>query len=250
MTSIISEHGFRQDGREPCQIRNISVNFGVYPQADGSAYFEQGNTKVLCAVYGPHEPRQRGRLLEDRCYINCQLSVATFATADRKEKRHGDRRIIEFARLIEKAFESVILVDFYRRSEIGLFCEILQDDGSVLAACVNAACMALLDSGICMRGLVASATCASTSFGQLVMDANLREESDAISRLTIAIMSSADKIVLTEFQNQLHYDLLVQLIESSKDAATSVHSCLEAAVLKHIAASKCDKDRETEMMES
>ena len=28
---------------------------GVFTQADGSAYIEQGNTKVLAAVYGPHE---------------------------------------------------------------------------------------------------------------------------------------------------------------------------------------------------
>ena len=28
---------------------------GVFGQADGSAYLEQGNTKVLAAVYGPHD---------------------------------------------------------------------------------------------------------------------------------------------------------------------------------------------------
>ena len=27
----------------------------MFSQADGSAYVEQGNTKVLAAVYGPHE---------------------------------------------------------------------------------------------------------------------------------------------------------------------------------------------------
>jgi ribonuclease PH len=30
---------------------------GVYGQADGSAYLEQGNTRVLAAVYGPHDMR-------------------------------------------------------------------------------------------------------------------------------------------------------------------------------------------------
>lgn len=30
---------------------------GIFEQADGSAYYEQGNTRVLCAVYGPREVR-------------------------------------------------------------------------------------------------------------------------------------------------------------------------------------------------
>lgn len=45
--NILSEHGFRQDGRRPNQIRNINCKLGVYSQADGSAYLEQGNTKVI-----------------------------------------------------------------------------------------------------------------------------------------------------------------------------------------------------------
>lgn len=43
---LLSEHGYRQDGRKPDQIRNINCRLGVYSQADGSAYLEQGNTKV------------------------------------------------------------------------------------------------------------------------------------------------------------------------------------------------------------
>uniref|UniRef100_A0A0R3QB38 Zf-Tim10_DDP domain-containing protein n=1 Tax=Brugia timori TaxID=42155 RepID=A0A0R3QB38_9BILA len=124
--SIISEHGFRQDGRKPHQIRNLNYKLGVYSQADGSAYLEQGNTKVLCAVYGPYEPKQRSRLLEDRCIINCQYSMATFSTNERKERPRGDRRSLEFARLMEKAFEEAILTENYPRSQIDVFCELLQ----------------------------------------------------------------------------------------------------------------------------
>ena len=35
----------------------IQCSLGIFQQADGSAYLEQGNTKVLAAVYGPHEVR-------------------------------------------------------------------------------------------------------------------------------------------------------------------------------------------------
>ena len=52
---LLSDQGFRIDGRRPPELRRIECKMGVFSQADGSAYIEQGNTKVLAAVYGPHE---------------------------------------------------------------------------------------------------------------------------------------------------------------------------------------------------
>lgn len=52
---LLSDEGFRCDGRRPHELRRINTRLGVFEQADGSAYLEQGNTKVLAAVYGPHE---------------------------------------------------------------------------------------------------------------------------------------------------------------------------------------------------
>lgn len=53
--NVLSDQGLRLDGRRPEEIRVVSCKLGVFSQPDGSAYIEQGNTKVLAAVYGPHE---------------------------------------------------------------------------------------------------------------------------------------------------------------------------------------------------
>jgi len=52
---LLSEQGLRLDGRRADELRNIRCKLGVFSQPDGSAYLEQGNTKVLAAVYGPHQ---------------------------------------------------------------------------------------------------------------------------------------------------------------------------------------------------
>ena len=52
---LLSDQGFRVDGRRADELRRLQCRLGVFTQADGSAYVEQGNTKVLAAVYGPHE---------------------------------------------------------------------------------------------------------------------------------------------------------------------------------------------------
>lgn len=43
---LLSDQGFRIDGRKPSDLRRIQCRLGVFSQADGSAYLEQGNTKV------------------------------------------------------------------------------------------------------------------------------------------------------------------------------------------------------------
>lgn len=54
---MISPEGFRIDGRRPNEPRRVKCEMGLFERADGSSYFEQGNTRVLCAVYGPREVR-------------------------------------------------------------------------------------------------------------------------------------------------------------------------------------------------
>lgn len=49
--------GLRLDGRRSHELRRIQCSMGVLTQADGSAKLEQGNTKVLATVYGPHDVR-------------------------------------------------------------------------------------------------------------------------------------------------------------------------------------------------
>lgn len=53
--NLLCDQGLRLDGRRPHELRRIRCKLGVFEQPDGSAYLEQGNTKVLAAVFGPHQ---------------------------------------------------------------------------------------------------------------------------------------------------------------------------------------------------
>lgn len=52
---LLSDQGYRMDGRKATELRKVQARMGVFAQADGSAYIEQGNTRALAVVYGPHE---------------------------------------------------------------------------------------------------------------------------------------------------------------------------------------------------
>ena len=63
---FLSDQGFRLDGRRAHELRRVQCKLGVFDQADGSAYIEQGNTKVLATVYGPHEVKTVTFVVDNR----------------------------------------------------------------------------------------------------------------------------------------------------------------------------------------
>lgn len=60
---LLSDQGYRLDGRKASELRKVQARMSVFAQADGSAYLEQGNTKALAVVYGPHEVRDVQRVI-------------------------------------------------------------------------------------------------------------------------------------------------------------------------------------------
>ena len=121
---ILSPEGLRLDGRRPHELRKIVCRMGVFKQADGSAYIEIGNTKALATVYGPHEVTNKSKILHDRVLLNCQFSMATFSTGERKKRPKGDRRSTESSMLIRRTFEAAILTQLYPRSQIDIYVQV------------------------------------------------------------------------------------------------------------------------------
>ena len=121
---LLSPEGLRIDGRKPNELKRTVCKVGVFKEADGSAYLEHGNTKAICSVYGPHESTNRGKSKHDKAIINCQYSMATFSTNERRSKPKGDRRTTEIAITLEKIFESAVLINLYPRSQIDIYVEV------------------------------------------------------------------------------------------------------------------------------
>jgi exosome complex component RRP41 len=130
----LSPEGLRVDGRRPEELRRIQCKLGVFKRADGSAYFEQGNTKVLASVYGPREVESRGKAVHNRCIINCEYSMATFSTGERKNKTKGDRRAKEISLVLRQTFEAVVMTNLFPRSQIDIYVQVLQADGGTRCA--------------------------------------------------------------------------------------------------------------------
>lgn len=87
----------------------------------------------------------------------------------------GDRRLTEWGQLLRDVFETAIIGSLHPRSQIEIYVEVLNADGSVLAAAINATTLALINAGIPLYDYVLA-----TSVGYLaktaLLDVNRVEE--------------------------------------------------------------------------
>ncbi|TFY81403.1 hypothetical protein EWM64_g2610 [Hericium alpestre] len=150
---ILNDGGYRSDGRLPSELRSLTFDLSPQAGADGSATVSHGLTQVLVSVFGPREAKSRAQTMHDRAALNVEVAVAPFSTGDRRKRGRGDKRILELAATIKSTFEPVVQTTLYPRSQIDIFVHVLQQDGGVLQAAVNAteigkAYTALLNQGV------------------------------------------------------------------------------------------------------
>lgn len=230
---LISDQGLRLDGRRANELRRIQYKMGVFTQPDGSAYFEQGNTKVLVAVYGPH--KQTKDKQGDDFVLNCQYSMATFSTSERKNRPRGDRKSEEMAIHLKQSLSAAIMVELYERSQIDVFVEILEADGGQYCASVNAATLALVDAGICLREYVCACT-ASIANGDIpLLDVSHIEEVSGGPTLCISALPTSEKVALLEMSQRFHLDHLPKVLKTAMDGCKEVQKIIDKAVREYLA---------------
>ncbi|MBS7642515.1 exosome complex exonuclease Rrp41 [Candidatus Bathyarchaeota archaeon] len=194
----------RRDGRKPDELRPIKMKVGVLDKADGSAYVEQGGTKVLVAVYGPREVHPRHLGLPESAIVRCRYHMAPFSTKERKSPT-PTRREIELSKVIKEALASTIMLDLYPRTTIDIFVEVLQADGGTRCAGITAASLALAHAGIPMIDLV-SACAVGKWNGRIIVDLTGEEDEECEADMPVALMPSLERVTLIQLNGRLTPD--------------------------------------------
>lgn len=236
LEKLINEDGRRHDGRLPDELRPIRMEVGILHNADGSALVEYGKTKVLAAVYGPREPPQKYMVLPDRAALRVRYHMAPFSTEERKSPAPS-RREVELSKVIRESLEPVVLSEYYPRTVIDVFVEVLQADGGTRTAGVTAASLALADAGIPMKALVAGVAVGKVE-GVLVVDIDELEDSMGEADMPIAAAPDIGLITLLQLNGVLtmeEFDRALELalkaieyiVEKEKEALRAKYSVEE-----------------------
>ena len=208
--------------------------------ADGSSYLEMGMTKVICTVNGPQEGRRAGaREAGNEARIETEISIAGFSGIDRKRRNRNDKRVQEMSYTISSAFESTLFTNLYPHSTVTIVLHVLSQDGSLLATCLNAATLALIDAGIPMRDYVAACTTGSTSSyasndeeADPLLDLNGLEEQE-LPYLTVGTSGGDDKVNVMIMETRVQMSRLEAMISVGLDGCRQIRSILDGIVRAH-----------------
>jgi exosome complex component RRP41 len=127
--------------------------------------------------------------------------MAPFSVQERKSPAPS-RREVELSKVIREALEPSIFLEFYPRTGIDIFVEVLQADGGTRCASITAASLALADAGIPMRDLVVA--CAAGKVDDtVVLDLMDTEDKVGSADVPVAMMPNLNAITLLQMDGIL-----------------------------------------------
>ncbi|KAK5132892.1 hypothetical protein LTR08_008412 [Meristemomyces frigidus] len=237
-SSIYALSALRLDGRRWNELRRIQGSISTQASADGSAYFEMGNTKIICTVNGPQEKRG-GRDQSNEAKVEVEIGIAGFSGVDRKRHTRNDKRVQEMQLTIAAAFQHTLFTHLYPHSTITLTLHVLSQDGALLAACLNAATLALIDAGIPMSDYIAACTTGSTASyadkedeADPLLDLNGLEEQE-LPFLTVGCSGGEDKVSVLVMETKVQMARLEGMVSVGLDGCRQVRGILDGIVRAH-----------------
>jgi ribonuclease PH len=139
----------RPSGRQPDQMRKVSITRHYTKHAEGSVLVEFGDTKVLCTA--SVETRVPGFLKgSGQGWVTAEYGMLPRSTGSRmgREAARGKQggRTMEIQRLIGRSLRAVVDMQALGENTITLDCDVIQADGGTRTASITGAYVALVDA--------------------------------------------------------------------------------------------------------
>jgi ribonuclease PH len=182
----------RYDGRNPEEIRPITITPNALLHAEGSVMIEVGDTKVICSATiedkTPHFLRGTGQ-----GWVTAEYGMLPRSSAQRipRESVRGkvSGRTQEIQRLIGRSLRAVVNLKKLGERTVWLDCDVIQADGGTRTASISGAFVALalalkqIHEGGALKVFPVFDYVAATSVGivagELLTDLNYHEDSRA-----------------------------------------------------------------------
>ncbi len=139
----------RPDGRQPDQLRPVTLTRGWSTHPEGSVLVEFGATRVLCTA-SVTEGVPRWRKGSGLGWVTAEYAMLPRATNTRSDRESVRGKIggrtHEISRLIGRSLRACVDLKALGENSIVLDCDVLQADGGTRTAAITGAYVALYDA--------------------------------------------------------------------------------------------------------
>ena len=230
-SSQLEHNNMRPSGRNPDQLRPITITRNFTKHAEGSVLVEFGDTKVLCnaSVSGQVPRFLKGK---GQGWITAEYGMLPRSTGERmgREASRGRQggRTLEIQRLIGRSLRAAVNLEALGEHTITLDCDVIQADGGTRTASITGAFVALCDAvnGLLEKGRINRdpiiSRVASVSVGIYqgvpILDLDYAEDSNAETDMNV-VMNDGNAFIEVQgtaeghaFQRQ-EFDAMLSLAE-------------------------------------
>jgi len=225
---LLDENGTRCDGRKVNETRKVMIKAGVLKNADGSAYIEFGDNKIIVGVFGPRDVHPKHLANTSTGILRCRYHMSPFSVTERKNPAPS-RREIEIGKVIKEALRPAVILQQFPRTVVDVYIEVLQADGGSRCAALAAASVALADAGIPMRDMV-SACAAGKVEDTVILDVNNEEDQAGQADMPIGYMPNLGKVTLIQLDGVLTPDEFNKCLETGINGCKQVYEIQRKAI--------------------
>ena len=136
----------RADGRQPDELRPITIEPGFITSATGSVLIAAGNTRVICTAM-VEEQVPGWRRGSGKGWVTAEYGMLPGSTDTRKQRDASrgkvDGRSTEIQRLIGRSLRSVMDLEKLGERSVWVDCDVIQADGGTRCASITGGYVAL-----------------------------------------------------------------------------------------------------------
>jgi ribonuclease PH len=235
----------RPSGREPNQMRAVTLERNVAPKAEGSCLVQFGSTRVICtaSVETSLPSWRRGQGVG---WVTAEYGMLPRATGTRmrREATQGKQsgRTQEIQRLIGRSLRAVVDMQALGENQITLDCDVIEADGGTRTASITGAYIAMYDAigWLKARGLtkgepikdsVAAISCGIYR-GTPVLDLDYLEDVEAHTDANFVLTGTGKFVEIqgTAEQEPFSRDELAALMALAEQGITELTAMQKAAL--------------------
>jgi exosome complex component RRP46 len=191
----------------------------------GSVRLSQGDTCVMAAFYGPSDVRI-SKELPHRAAVDVFYRPKITGSSKAAQAMGLDPQIEE--RAMENIIASILETTIFLLDDPGAgFNIVLQEyenDGCLLATCLNAAFVSALDGSCSLRSMIAAVTVAVMPEDTLIVDPSSSQLKEGYKAMVTYVFTNDNKILYTYMQGRARNEVLALALKCARLAVVDMFS--------------------------
>ncbi|MBF0189841.1 MAG: ribonuclease PH [Magnetococcales bacterium] len=197
----------RHDGRQPDEMRAVTISRPFNHRAEGSCLISFGQTRVICTA-SVEEQQPRWMKGQNRGWVTAEYGMIPRATHDRttREASQGRQggRTLEIQRLIGRSLRAVTDLTKLGKRTVWVDCDVVQADGGTRTASITGGFIAFMDAcrwlekqgmikSLPITDFVAAISCGMVK-GEPLLDLNYKEDFECETDMNF-VMTGSGKFI-------------------------------------------------------